>query len=70
MRAYTVSLGKVVGRFQAWPGHHYDHEEWTEPVTYATDDREEVDRTVLDLLAKHPEYTRARVKPVWVNAPD
>lgn len=36
----------------------------SEPVLYEADDREEVDRIVLDFLAAHPEYTRASVHPV------
>lgn len=37
---------------------------WTEPVRYETDEPEEIQRIINDLLAAHPEYTRAQATPI------
>jgi hypothetical protein len=64
-KTYKLRLGRLIGTFDMkGVGHDLDLIEWTEPVTYATDDRDEIDRAALDMLAAHPTYVRVEVTPV------
>lgn len=59
---YIVRLGRV-SHFEAWPGGlKLDLVNWTEPVIYEADDRDEVDAIILEVMAKNPMYTRAEVR--------
>lgn len=58
---YIVRLGKRLPDYVGG-GLTLDMVDWTEPVTYETDDRDEVDAIVLEVMAKNPMYTRAEVR--------
>lgn len=65
MTTYRVTLGRLIERWiPADIIAPLDLVRWTEPITYETDDRDEVDAIVLDALAAHPEFTRAKVQVV------
>jgi len=64
-KTYRLRLARKAGMFAMMGvGADLDLYDWTEPVTYTTDDPDEVSRAVLDMMAAHPAYVRVEVTPL------